>query len=508
MRRLRFHSRPREQKAVFRHVRAFLLFWLCAAATHASGLVQPMHCDYSTWVRVTRDWDEGKTLYVETYDNKQPTLFLFVRLIDSSRPAVSQYVAETLLAALGALVLRAALLQTLPAVANLVPVLVIVWSGTSETFAGGQTTEAIALWLDVAGLSMGVLAARRASAPLAAAAGLLFFLAVSFRIPCAMHAVAYLPPLWMAASRHTRRAAARLSAALVGGVVGGFLLVYWHAQAGGYWSAFVEVFQRNLQYGALQLGSLPGSLLEGGKVLLRLGIDNTAAVVLVAITLMVVVPAWRRLGESERLWLAIGTLWMIAAVVGAFPGGRHYPHYYHVLWAPWGLLAALWVPGLQRLRGGWSPAIARRVVSAVLAAVVLMAIAENAYEVGKWLSGGRERTVRIERVAEELRRRTDADAPLPMYVWLDWAELYWRVPRPAVKWSVPQVLPDEMLDRWAEGVLKTRPPMIVYDASFEAREAESPHLERLREVLRRDYQVICRADDLRVVARRDRVDPR
>jgi hypothetical protein len=101
-----------------RHTRTVLYFlgaWLLALGTRFPELYKPMHSDYSMWLRVARDWASGLQLYEETYDNKQPTIYLILRWIDSSNPKLSLYLAHTLLAAGGALVFRRALADPLPA---------------------------------------------------------------------------------------------------------------------------------------------------------------------------------------------------------------------------------------------------------------------------------------------------------------------------------------------------------------------------------------------------------
>ena len=497
---------------MLRQIAVFLAFWMCAAATQATGLFRPMHCDYSTWVRVARDWNGGQTLYVDTYDNKQPTLFLFVGLIDSTRPALSLFVAETLLAALAASLFRAFLLATLPGLALLIPVFMIVWSGASETFVSGQTTEALVLWLDVAAVALCGLSARHNRLLLAGLAGGLYFLLVSLRIPCAVHGLAYLPLLWWAARNHSVGSAVRLAAAFVLGFAIGLALLYWHAQAGGYWRPFCEVFLRNLQYGAMDRVAPLQSLLEAGKVLARLAMGNTVAAVFVCCTLFFL-PVTPRPNPPERLWISVGSLWLLAVLVGAWPGGRHYPHYYYVIWAPIAILATLWLHRLDVLIAAKGPdttdnsspltPVTRRLVAATLTAVIVLGVARNGYAAGEWRNRYRHRETQLAQIAETLNAPADLKQPLPMYVWLDWAELYWRVPRPGVKWSVPHVLPDDLFEIWVEEVLRSRPEQFVYDASFSGRVSTSRGAQRLHEFLQRDYVVIQQADDLRVLARRD-----
>src|SRR5688572_27217921 len=154
-----------------------------------------MHADWSTRLRVARDWRGGAALYRETYCNTQPVVYLWILLIDSPRPELSQYLAEAALAAVSATVFSITLRRELPRAACVAPLLLISWSGMSTTFYGGQITEAPALWCEVLGLSCFALAARRRRFGLAALAGVFFVLAVSFRIPAAVDGLAWLPLL-------------------------------------------------------------------------------------------------------------------------------------------------------------------------------------------------------------------------------------------------------------------------------------------------------------------------
>ena len=115
---------PNSKSNIPRRLLPFLLFWCLAIATHMGGwgpygvgpggLGRPMHSDYSIRLRVARDWGRGLKLYQETYENTQPTVFLFMRLVDSSRPDVSHYLAETFLAAVAATAFHRALRRTIP----------------------------------------------------------------------------------------------------------------------------------------------------------------------------------------------------------------------------------------------------------------------------------------------------------------------------------------------------------------------------------------------------------
>src|SRR5260370_29263655 len=95
-----FHPWPPFRISILRWLCLFAMCWAVALLTHAEGLYLAMHNDYSVWIRVARDWQSGLTLYEDAPDNKLPPLFLFIRLIDGTRPEGSLYLAESFLAAL------------------------------------------------------------------------------------------------------------------------------------------------------------------------------------------------------------------------------------------------------------------------------------------------------------------------------------------------------------------------------------------------------------------------
>ena len=228
------------KSSIPRRLLIFLLFWCLAIATHMGGwgpygagpggLGRPMHVDYSIRLRVAHDWGRGLKLYQETYENTQPTVFLFMRLVDSSRPDVSHYLAETFLAAVAATALHRALRRTIPTCAAAAPIVLVAWSGMAPSFYGGQITEAIALWFDVIAVSCSVLCLRTGRATPALISGVSFFLMVSFRVPCALHGLAYLPIVWALFRAHGARRGAFLVLCFCGGVAVSLSALYVHAR--------------------------------------------------------------------------------------------------------------------------------------------------------------------------------------------------------------------------------------------------------------------------------------
>ncbi len=509
-------------------VKQFLFLWLIALCTHAvgygpfgigpGGLGRPMHVDYSVRLRVARDWARGLKLYEETYENTQPTVFLFMRLVDSARPEVSHYFAETLLAAVGALTFHRALLRTVPACAAAAPILLVAWTGLAPTFYGGQTTEAISLWFDVIALSCFALCHRTGRAALALASGISFFLMVSFRVPCLIHGLAYLPLVWALFRDRGVRSGSFLVLCFCAGVALPLLALSIHARTLGYWEPYLEVLGRNRGYAALDRVPLGKSLRAFfGNLDLMLG-GYTGTPLLVWLSLTLLWPWWRSPLRGRRLWLVVGVTWLGAAFASVFPGGRHWPHYYHVAWAPLSLLSTLW---LSRLANRPRRRIGRGLAWAVISYTLVVAVGSSARAyLQEWsrpwtlsqLSRESHARLRVTEAAAYLERLTAPKMPVPICVWNDWAELYWRTHRPSVSTCVAPLLFDELHPRvfseWVGAMLAQRPPLVVTDYSMLGPTSESirhlstPGFPQLKEMLDRDYVTIRRIDDLCFLALR------
>ena len=121
----------------------------------------------------------------------------------------------------------------------------------SPSFYGGQITEAIALWFDVIAISYFVLRLRTGRAAQAPISGASSFLMAGFRVPCALHGLAYLPLAWALFHAHGARRGAFLVLCFCGGVAVSLLALYVHARALDYWGPFLEVLTWNRQYAAL-----------------------------------------------------------------------------------------------------------------------------------------------------------------------------------------------------------------------------------------------------------------
>lgn len=492
-------NRPRRVLA------SFALFFACALATHASGLWQPMHADYSCWLRVARDWRSGAVLYRETYDNKSPWVYRWVRIIDSARPEVSCYLAESLLAAVAATLFAAALRPALPRVALVAPLLLIVWSGTNETFYGGQTVEAFALWWDVAAVSCWALAAHKGSAAWALAAGACLFLVVAFRPPAAVHVIAWIPFGVLLWRRHERGVAWRTLAGAIAGAAAMLGLFCLDAARSDFASELPHVLSRNFSYGALDRVSFGASLWAACTSVARMLLGNPVVPLFVVLTFVVWWRAPRSMPARQKAWFLAAVLWSGAALAGAWPGGRHYLHYYHLLWPALAVLAVFW------LTRSWDFALARRVQGklclGVAAGSIAVAVLQQSYLAAKaWRdrATGQDPQTAVLEAAGFLEHASGENTPLVAHVWLDRAELYWRVPRPAPSFAIPHVLPGELFDQWAEATLADPPEFIVWDGTpWEGIDGppSADVAKRLESLLATRYRKIKQFGDLAVYRR-------
>jgi hypothetical protein len=492
----------------------FLLCLAVALATHFSGLYQPMHADWSTRVRVARDWRGGAALYRETYCNTQPVVYLWILLIDSARPEVSMYLAEAALAAVAATVFSIALRRELPRAASAAPLLLIAWTGMSTTFYGGQITEAPALWCDVLGLSCFALAVQRGRSWLAALAGVFFFLMVGFRVPAAINGLAWVPLVLYAGKRHGRLTAGTLRVAAMLGVGGSLLALYLHGMWDEYWREFLVVLSRNFRYGAVDRVPLTTSLFEAARTISRILLHNTAAPLLAGVGLWTSCKAYPWMLGRERRWLLVVLLWLAAAVASAFPGGRHYDHYYHLCWAPLSLLSVMWLGRIRRhgleAHPTWHglPARGKRLVrsstlGAVLAAAaIVIAVVFNIQGAAKAMRDLRAGTHPWKAIAdavEYLDRTTRPDEPVLMNLWGDWAELFWRARRPAPSLPIPHVVPSDRYTAWISAVRANPPSTIVTDGTpwqpIDSRAAPGD-VRRLQRMIDNEYEEVRRIGPL------------
>jgi hypothetical protein len=480
-------------------------YWVCGLGTHASGLWQPMHADYSCWLRIARDWRQGAALYRDCYDNKSPWVYRGLQVIDTSRPEISCYLVESIFAAVGATVFRVALTPSFPRTAVLAPMMLVLWSGISQTFYGAQSTEAFALWCDVAAMSCWVLATHRGSAAWAFAAGVSFFLCVALRPPVIVHVIAWLPFLWLLFRRYPRKIAWITFAAACCGWMAMLGLFLLDARSGDYGEELLIVLARNSSYGSLERVPWGASVLTSGITVTRILVENPCSVLFVVMTLTAWWHPLQRIPSPQKCWCLAAGLWWVAAIAGAFPGGRHYAHYYHLMWPAVSLVGTFW------LSGGWNFAVAKRIQRKLIVGVaggsIAAAVLQQAYlgakEYRDYRSGQHSRIL-VEAAASFLEHATSPQTPVAVHVWHDWAELYWRVPRPAPSFSIPHVLPKELFGQWVYATLSQPPEFIVWDGTpWEPVDgpAKPEIVDHLTSMISGEYKEIKRFGELSIFER-------
>jgi hypothetical protein len=206
------------------------------------------------------------------------------------------------------------------------------------------------------------------------------------------------------------------------------------------------------------------------------------------------------------VWCGAVLLWLIATVASTLPGGRGYAHYFHFIWAPLSLLAVLWL--VLVLRRAEGKAARRRLILGVAAGVLLVAGLQQGYRAVKALRDsqpGEHGPTQLEAAVEYLDRNVAPQRPTLVHVWGDWAELYWRVPRPAASFSIPHVLPGELFDTWAKATLADPPEFVVWDGTpWQAvDDAANPQLvARVQDMLGSRYEPIERFGSLTVLRRK------
>ena len=500
----------------------YIIYGLCclvlALATHTSGLFRPATCDYSVRLRVARDWHQGKNLYNETYENTQPTYFMFLLLCDSSWPAFSVYLADSVLAAVSAVTLRAALSAGRPLFASLCPLMFVCLSGTIGTYYGGYAIEDIALYFDLIGVSSLVVGLSKRSLVAAFASGGCYFIVSSLRIPYSINIALYLGICFLLGSDGERAYVSRIVFTFAAGFLFALSLFFLHAIHYNYLRGFVHMIYNNMTYASLSRVSWSQSLKScmGALGISVLG-KNSFWVTLIGFTVSSSLGFWTYLSRFEKFWLKVCPLWMILAVISALPGGRHYGHYYHFLCTPLAILSTLWVYRLEELERHLG--LPRLLGVSVLVSTAVMAISLSLIQailvVNK--SPFSEIVMHEERIRDAVRlisELSDDKAVVPMCLWSDWSELYWRSPRPSVSPCTSPFCFDEvqprMFDDWAQAMLKNCPQLIITDAVWREKNwsravnggpCHGSH-KAVFEMIKTQYEIIKYSSDLVFYARR------
>jgi hypothetical protein len=503
----RHYARPARWGA-FAVALAALLAVLCRSVAW-----NPVFCDYSLWIRQARDMAAGQTLYVDSYDIKQPPLILFVKLLDWGNPRLWAYVGHVVLGTLAGLSLYLALAATRGVRAPwLAPGLIACWSVCSEPWTRGWCSEAFAIDFAVMTVALLFLAVARGRAALALAAGASYFMVFGLRVPCLLDGAAYLPILWLAWRERGRGTALRLSGAFVLGLGMMIGLSCWHAVAHGYWAEWWRVYERNKIYASLTNVTLAQSLKAfarhiGGFVTSR----DLTAFALAAVGVVLLARHWRRLSRPARAWAVVTACWLATACAGIFPGGRHFTHYYEVLWPPLLVLGGLW-PTV--FRGGRDAArLGRRLAWGVLLGSVAVCLAERAVTYRNYrarMANGTHAELVLRKMQQEIEARVPPGDAMIYWVWGDWAELLWRARRPS-----GGRLPDlniglrvgthkDVVDADVRQLLKNTPRWVLLDDEFDKRTDwySPPDVLALKARVRAQYVVAATVEPLRLLRRR------
>jgi hypothetical protein len=179
---------------------------------------------------------------------------------------------------------------------------------------------------------------------------------------------------------------------------------------------------------------------------------------------------------------------------------------------PLALLSVLWLAPVRRqMRGDARRRLSARLALGIACGVVLMGALGQAFAAVKarrdWQQGTHAWN-RIEQASVFLQRETLPDQPVLMNVWLDWAELYWRVPRPAPALSIAHVVPRDRYEEWLEITRAAFPEWIVTDGTpWEP--VDGPLRGKAQQIrdeftaqIEREYALVRQIDGLRILKRR------
>ncbi|MFO0892044.1 MAG: hypothetical protein U0790_23270 [Isosphaeraceae bacterium] len=447
-------------------------------------------------------------------------IFLLVGLCDGPNPILRWSAFQAALIALASILLHRSLLR-IPAIGRGGPGAAEAGSpgrGCPDVVGEGQTTEALAVSLEVIAYALALDSATRLRIVGAFLSGLCSFLAIGLRQPFVLHLVAYLPLLAMAARRQGRRGCALLAGALAAGWLFGLAALAAHAVSHDYGHGLLQTIRDNRAYAIQHAVPFGSSLIAFKNRMYRLIADNELAVVLPCMTLAARL-LWRARGRrSPRLEMLerSASLWLVAALVGVFPGGRHFPHYYHGLWAPLAILSPLWLSRLAIVAG--SRPLSRTLALGLVGGVVLACgLLQSVRVLAVAARGPDEVSARVREAAEYLEATTSTDEVVPYLLYGDWAELFWRVPRPPMAGCVAPALfaphgdsghHPQRFRRWLSAV-RTDPPRVVVARETDlapppepGREPPDAEFRQWVEWLRREYEVDRRFGELLILKRR------
>lgn len=471
--------------------------------------------DSAAWLYMGARQTAGEMPGRELWDNKLPLIYLVGRAaMAGGAPQTFLWLLEGALTALGALAVGA-LVSTrsrgepgapagtsphgaMPAL--FAGALFCVLCGAPSFHGGGYMTEVYATPLSAGAALLTWRAARRPSPMgLGAAAGFIWMLAVSFRLPLALAPLAILcvvmPTLGLA--RGLRCATGHLLGAAFGAAV-----VFAHPLLAGYardcWQAAVT-WPLNAGGGRIPGPLVPSAgarLADFGQDLLKLGWLHVAA-----IAGLLIAPA-----SGAALRGRFAAAWYVAAVASAALGWASHAHYLYVAFAPTCLGCGLLVEQLRRVA-------ARRVMIILLVVTATVVAGQNARQIIR-----HHRSVDDDHAAlvEFAARNIAADDTVFIWAWGREARLLYELNRPCgvrhflahAYFRMDLRLFDEMVEsftasapQWiVEDVRRDRPPLSADPpAEFTA---AAPSLATLHEFVRSHFDRVAEFGRFVVLRRR------
>jgi hypothetical protein len=273
----------------------------------------------------------------------------------------------------------------------------------------------------------------------------------------------------------------------------------------------------NVAYASLHRVGAARSFSRFLKNVVNLARANRVALLLPFITASVL--CWRKARRRLFHWiLTMSCLcWLVGAILGVFPGGRHFLHYYHGIWAPLAILSTQWLSLAATVPR--ASELAARLMLGLLIGIVGLVTVDRACRLVVWARNAPSRPgPEISEVINFLEKHTSRIERVPIYVWDDkWNELYWRAPRPAVADCVAPVLfsphegtahQPERYWRWLSALVASPPRyVLIGESNLDPTGGGSgaqpdAHFLKARAMLKNDYRVVMKRGELLVLCKR------
>ena len=323
----------------------FILFFLIALICQCETALVTPRADSAAWLFMGQRQAFGEMPGRDLWDNKLPLIYLIGRLaMFTGHPQVSLWLIEAALTAAGALAVSSIVARVTgtskwpPLIAGF---LLCIVTGAVSYHGGGYMTEIYAMPLS----AIAVWCTLRATRPThgarwAVLSGLLWTLAVSFRLPLGLAAVAVVAYVML--SSDMRRKAAFFGCHMIGIILGAFV-IFFHP-------VFEDYFRYCLDAAILwPLGighdRVPGPftpttverLADWGQDVLKLGWLHAAAITGIVMT-------WR---SASGFLTRVTAAWYAAGMISAAWGWASYAHYQYVAFAPMCLAIGLLIASLK-----------------------------------------------------------------------------------------------------------------------------------------------------------------